>query len=61
VFSKKNQNKQKKFLFSKALKQQQQEQQTAAFNATLKEKLDSLQNSGSFRNRPLPDIPSEYF
>ena len=56
----KKQNKQK-FLFSKALKQQQQEQQTAAFNATLKEKLDSLQKSGSIRNRPLPDIPSEYF
>lgn len=45
-----------KFSF-KAIKQQDL-QRTAAFNATLKEKLDNLKES-NLKTRPLPDIPSE--
>lgn len=48
------------FFSSKVIKQQEQQDTTAAFNATLKEKLNSLrQSSSNLQTRPLPDIPSE--
>jgi len=45
----------------KAIKQQHhQDQQAAVFNASLKEKLDSLKRNVNPLTRPLPDIPSKF-